>query len=1480
MVSPDTITEVLIRLTILLAAGWAGLNWAARRNPRWSVAVTRWMIVACAGLPILHACLPSTSLAVIPQGIAETTTEETTEIHQPQSHHRKNMPSEATTERALKPQEIETREIVFNEAAGTSSSIRPSPMRPAKITVSASVQETAPEATEFDHAALPTANSVSSPQTRDITTGELMTESTPASPNSFASLDTGFWWLRMCWLAGTGCLILRVCVQLIRMRSLTRASRMVTSTLQSECQEVAVELGLRHTPPVRLSERIDGPCTAGLFRAVVLVPDSWRLTTSPQERQAVLLHELSHVVGRDLLWNVLARLMTALWWFHPLTWRLSERHRLACEHTCDAVAAGSSGGFDEYRRMLAQWGLHRHRTESLAATLAMADRSLLLRRLRWLEVPRSPEAIGRAQRSLFVTIAVILLSGVASINLTSPANAEPPVREQSDDAQAEANQSGGTGKSARGSRQDIEKQDDNSKVGAASEDVQKTNANAEPSSKADADTTGRVRRPNVADIDLSRTTAKIVRVVDENERPIVGARVSIGWWEDEDRDMLGIGSSPSVGSSDQPKTNDKGEVTIDVPAGAVRAQISAVADGFAKSGTQYSLNGNPMLILQRGRVVRVRVVDADGTARPEAHPLLQNSRIFGREFKADPERPGYFTSPVVKPDRRWMRVADGSQDGPVLFSELIDVTKPQNIEDEGTIVATLKPGIRLEGRLDDSVPRPIGSGCVELYINEAVGHRIQRGVAWTWQDTAIVQEDGSFVFESLPAGGHVQLFALVDGYQSARPTADSLRLYLESHDSGDVALVDHADDRRDAFWPHLFPLPADQEVVQVELPCVPTASLDVRVVDPLGQPVEGAAVSFNPNGYFLGGELFIPATEGFATAALIRPHTHQKWKSLRDWANSTFLSPTTDASGVAHVRNLPADKRESYRVEAKGFVMPIHPTSSLPGRASRYAVVETVGGETLRRTITMEQFVPRSSREILVVLRDGKPVKDISVTVSEIAFADAPDAWESWATQRFGPVASGKTDQDGIVRMNVPTQVQEQKVAQVRIVVAGRVGRDASLNQTRIAIPAAADGRVVALTVSEDSPREAYQLRAVHAEYLDPDSLLSDSPQDLLKQLVESPSLVILKKLLLAADFKAAVPLKFRLDRNLLHTSPREDRSPVVSLPTNNGDRVVVLCDVRPQDAEWDVKPELRFPPQAAFVFDPNGSLVTTIGGWAGAGGSYNNIMLTNLGGTDDYFIQTSAFEEHGPFEYIQRWYWLGQELRPAITIHGYANATSWSGRNQPGTPLAEFGYLQLGFNGGKIDHKLPGTLPNGSLAARNVFWDGGSNKFIGPVSQSFDRKPLYRVVTGQSALFEPLTVKLDDIVVGGGRRDYDNWHQWLAIVPADKSGRLRLFLLDESGHDPKETELAAADLTSGQHNLQLNISDIKEDEQKSSVKLLIDAASVKEQPVLSIPRVPISAAASVKDQLVARTAVKSIDLLRRSTTRKDVWLIWRLSTQ
>ncbi len=825
-----------------------------------------------------------------------------------------------------------------------------------------------------------------------------------------------------------------------------------------------------------------------------------------------------------------------------------------------------------------------------------------------------------------------------------------------------------------------------------------------------------------------------------------------------------------------------------------------------------------------------------------------------------------------------MRVVDRSGNGPLRFSDLIDITQPSEVQPDGTIVAVLKPGIRLQGRLDASVPRPITAGCVELYINEGEGHRVQSGDNWTWEDTAIVNEDGTFVFESLPQGGHAQLAALVDGFQSTKPSPEALRAYLQEHDAGELSLVDPAVERGDAFWPHLVSLASDQDSVEVELPCMPTASLDVLVVNPLGRPIVGASVHFNPNGYFLGGELFIPATQGFTSGALLRRRGQDQWKRLYEWAGVSFLRTKTDESGIARVRNLPAGERESYRVEAEGYVMPAHPTStpSTPESAMRYATAELVGGQIIRRTVTLEQFVPRQARDLPVVSRGAKPMEKITVTVTEIAFDDAPEDWVLWAVQRFGPIATAETAADGIARLQVPTQVDGRAVAKLRVSINGRVGTDGIVRQT-LEVPAEADQRVVVLIPSTDAPVRN-RFRTVDAQYVDPATLLDVSPAKMLNRLVETPSMAVLNLLLKEAQYDAATPLRFRADRNLLMLN-QSNRTPVASVSTDQGQRIVVLCDVRPKDASWDVAPEGRFPPEAAYVFSADGKLVDVIGGWASARGDYNSVMLTNLGGTDDTFVETSAFEHHGPFEYLQQWYRLGHESQPALTVYGYPNATSWSGRDGAGQPLAEFGYLEFRFNGKDLAHDRTGIVASGAAAPRKLYWDGRQNRFLGPPSQSFEGEPLYQVMAEHSAAFEPLEVQPGELVIGGGRRDYENWHFWDAVVPHGKTARLTLSTEQQSDGSIVSTELASSTLEAGWHPLQLQIKDSRDDE-ASSVVNLRTKPDTGDESSLSIPRVPIADVPSVEGVPVARTAADEIILLRRATIQDGVWLVWKLTLQ
>ncbi len=414
------------------------------------------------------------------------------------------------------------------------------------------------------------------------------------------------------------------------------------------------------------------------------------------------------------------------------------------------------------------------------------------------------------------------------------------------------------------------------------------------------------------------------------------------------------------------------------------------------------------------------------------------------------------------------------------------------------------------------------------------------------------------------------------------------------------------------------------------------------------------------------------------------------------------------------------------------------------------------------------------------------------------------------------------------------------------------------------------------LTISKEEPREKNQFFDVAVTYEKPEALLSHLPKLLLKKLQTQPSMVVLNGLLKMNQFDAATPLQFTSDWNLLgkNSSKKSERSPIATIPTPQGERVIVLCAVRPKDATWELKPKLRFPPRAAFVFDAEGTLIRMLGGWASSRGSYCNVMLNNLGGTDDYFITTSAFETHGPFEYIQHWYQIGQEDKPALTFYGYANATSWSGKPGPSQPLAEFGYLDLGFNGSRPDHLVCGVLPNGTQAPRKIYWDGVRKQFIAPVRESVEKKPLYQVDLEHSHQFVPLQVEPGHLVVGGGRRDYKNWHAWSCVVPQGKTARVHLFSVDASGGQPVETDYFTRELSAGQHNLHLHLADNQQDQSQSDAEIQIDD-TIKEK--LTVPRVPISGVPSVKGVPIARTGKGPLDLFNRKTTQKQQRLIWQV---
>jgi bla regulator protein BlaR1 len=77
------------------------------------------------------------------------------------------------------------------------------------------------------------------------------------------------------------------------------------------------------------------PGVFGVFRPVLLLPESMFERLTPAQIEAVLAHELSHVRHRDNLIATVQMFVETVFWFHPLVWWIGKRMMEERERACD-----------------------------------------------------------------------------------------------------------------------------------------------------------------------------------------------------------------------------------------------------------------------------------------------------------------------------------------------------------------------------------------------------------------------------------------------------------------------------------------------------------------------------------------------------------------------------------------------------------------------------------------------------------------------------------------------------------------------------------------------------------------------------------------------------------------------------------------------------------------------------------------------------------------------------------------------------------------------------------------------------------------------------------------------------------------------------------------------------------------------------------------------------------------------------------------
>src|SRR5687767_8834551 len=100
-------------------------------------------------------------------------------------------------------------------------------------------------------------------------------------------------------------------------------------------QKVAVQMGIRKTVHIWVSEFITSPVTIGFLKPVILMPLAAINHLSVQQMESVLLHELSHIRRHDYLINLIINFIRTILYFNPFVKafvRIIEKER---EKSCD-----------------------------------------------------------------------------------------------------------------------------------------------------------------------------------------------------------------------------------------------------------------------------------------------------------------------------------------------------------------------------------------------------------------------------------------------------------------------------------------------------------------------------------------------------------------------------------------------------------------------------------------------------------------------------------------------------------------------------------------------------------------------------------------------------------------------------------------------------------------------------------------------------------------------------------------------------------------------------------------------------------------------------------------------------------------------------------------------------------------------------------------------------------------------------------------
>jgi beta-lactamase regulating signal transducer with metallopeptidase domain len=195
------------------------------------------------------------------------------------------------------------------------------------------------------------------------------------------------------WFAGVLVFSVRALGGWFVLGRLRREKSELDNDLRDLCLFLQQRLGINRTIGYFQSRLVDSPAVVGWFRPMVLLPLTAVTGLSPEQLEAVIVHELAHIKRFDSFVNLFQIATETVLFYHPAIWWVNRCIRAERENCCDDIAISLCGNAIEYAKALTAMEAWR---ATPALVLAANSGSLKSRISRLLGIPAMTTSVPRA----------------------------------------------------------------------------------------------------------------------------------------------------------------------------------------------------------------------------------------------------------------------------------------------------------------------------------------------------------------------------------------------------------------------------------------------------------------------------------------------------------------------------------------------------------------------------------------------------------------------------------------------------------------------------------------------------------------------------------------------------------------------------------------------------------------------------------------------------------------------------------------------------------------------------------------------------------------------------------------------------------------------------------------------------------------------------------------------------------------------------